>query len=371
MADPSRYLLLHCLDLTVLQAGTAVTYNYIVFQSLNTVWKTLSDILVLCGCWVNILRHQTPKVAVWRSDLVIAGILWALGLYKLGLQFALCFAWLDFVDVKILDSIAAARSGFDVAFAAFYFATMLLMLVGLVPEQGKKFLSPWEPFKHTDNADMQRCMERFREVLTCLSSPADVNHQLTLAIQETHMAGWATYFLLVRSFCEVVIVGQLDRAPKGLLNIYRAQDVCYSLFSLFFVIFIGCSIPSGSEWDPDPWELESKISTRLAEQQRISDEALQLALQNSLDAWPEEADRLFKERLAAVTESGTTSAPVVSVVLDALRDQVRQEGSDERLLQGKLDHLTRMEQDLDDWVPVYKWDGHSSDDYIAGDGEKI
>jgi hypothetical protein len=108
----------------------------------------------------------------------------------------------------------------------------------------------------------------------------------------------------------------------------------------------------------------------LAEEQRILDEALQLTLQNSLDGWPEEADRLFKERLASVTESGTKSAPVVSVVLDTLRDQVRQEGSDERLLQGKLDHLTRMRQDLEDWVPVYKWDGHSSDDHIAGEEKK-
>jgi hypothetical protein len=108
----------------------------------------------------------------------------------------------------------------------------------------------------------------------------------------------------------------------------------------------------------------------LAEEQRILDEALQLTLQNSLDGWPEEADRLFKERLASVTESGTKSAPVVSVVLDTLRDQVRQEGSDERLLQGKLDHLTRMGQDLEDWVPVYKWDGHSSDDHIAGEEKK-
>jgi hypothetical protein len=96
--------------------------------------------------------------------LVIAGTLWALGLYKLGLQFALCFAWLDFVDIKIIDSIAAARSGFDVAFAALYFVTMLLMMVELVPEQGKKFLSPREPFKHGDDPDMQRCLERFREV---------------------------------------------------------------------------------------------------------------------------------------------------------------------------------------------------------------
>ncbi|KAL2679375.1 hypothetical protein Neosp_010149 [[Neocosmospora] mangrovei] len=227
---------------------------------------------------------------------------------------------------------------------------MLLIMVGLVPEHGKKFLSPWEPFKHGDDPAMQRRLERFTE--------------------EAHLAGWASYCLLVRAFCEVVIVGQLDRAPKGLLNIYRARDVCYSLFSLFFVIFTAGSIPSGSDIDPDPWELESKISARLAEEQRRLDEALQLGLQNSLDAWPEEADRLFKERLATVTEEATKSAPVVSVVLDTLCDQVRQEGSDERLRQGKLDHLTRMGQDLEDWVPVYKWDGHSSDDHTVEEEKK-
>ncbi|EEU38878.1 uncharacterized protein NECHADRAFT_83216 [Fusarium vanettenii 77-13-4] len=307
MAFLSLYLLLHCLDLTVQQAGTAVTYNYIVFQSLNTVWRTFSDVFLLCGCWLNILRHQTPKVAVSRCDMIIAGTLWVLGLYKLGLQFALCFAWLDFVDIK--------KNRF-----------------------------------HSSSSKI------------CLFSLTDLDHQLTPVIQESHMAGWASYCLLVRAFCEVVIVGQLDRAPKALLKIYRAQDVCYSLFSLLFVIFTAGSIPSGSDNDPDPWELESKISARLAEEQRKLDEALQVTLQNSLDGWPEEADRLFKEKLAAVTESGTKSAPVVSIVLDTLRDQVRQEGSDERLRQGKLDHLERMGQDLEDWVPVYKWDGHSSDD---------
>ncbi|KAI8665735.1 hypothetical protein NCS56_01010600 [Fusarium sp. Ph1] len=369
MALLCLYLLLHCLDLTVQQAGTSVTYNYIVFQSLNIVWRTLSDIFLLCGCWLNILRHQTPKVAVSTCDFIIAGTLWVLGLYKLGLQFALCFAWLDFVDIKTIDSIAAARSGFDVAFAALYFAAMLLMMVGLVPEHGKRFLSPWEPFKHGDDPVMQRCLERFTEVFNLPVFPTDLDHQLTSLIQEIHSAGWASYCLLARAFCEVVIVGQLDRAPKGLLKIYRAQDVCYSLFSVLFVIFTAGSIPSGSDNDPDPWELESKISARLAEEQRRLDEALQLGLQNSLDGWPEEADRLFKERLTTMTESGTKSAPVVSVVIDMLRDQVRQEGSDERLLRGKLDHLTRIGQDLEDWVPVYKWDGHCSDDHVAGEEE--
>ena len=136
------------------------------------------------------------------------------------------------------------------------------------------------------------------------------------------------------------------------------------------MIFTAGSIPSGSDNNPDPWELENKISARLAEEQRRLDEALQLGLQNSLDAWPEEADKLFKEKLADMTESGTKSAPVASAVLDSLRGQVQQEESDERLRQGKLDHLARMGQDLKDWVPVYKWDGHSSDDHVIGKGAK-
>ncbi|RSL50994.1 hypothetical protein CEP54_011658 [Fusarium duplospermum] len=350
MADCTRrYFLLHSIDLAVQQAGTTVAYNYIVFQSLNTVWRTLSDIALLCGCWLTLKRYETPKVTISIFEWIIAGTLWFLGLYKLGLQFALCFAWLDFVDLGKIDSIAAARSGFDVAFATIYFVATLFIACALCPESNEKFLAPREPFKHINDPQMNACKERYR--------------------QEGEMVAWASYCLLVRAFCEVIIVGQLDRAPGKLLKIYEAQDVCYTLFSFLFVFFIACSIPSSLERDSDPWELESKISARLAEEQRVADEALQVTLQNSLNEWPEQADKLFKERLATVTESGTKSAPVVSVVLDILRDQVQQEGSDERLVQGKLDHLTRMAQDIQDWVPVYKWDRRSDDENVAGGEE--
>ncbi|RSL75639.1 hypothetical protein CEP51_010681 [Fusarium floridanum] len=335
-----RYFYFHCIDLALQQGEIPVAYNYIIFQSLNTVWRTMSDIVILCGCWLTLIRYKIPKVTVSIFEWLIAGTLWFLGVYKLGLQFALCFAWLDFVDLKRIDSIAAARSGFDIAFAVIYFIATVLITCALWLEKEETFLGPREPFKHINDPDMKRCGERFR--------------------REGVAVVWASYCLSVRAFCEVVIVGQLDRAPGKILKIYGARDVCYSLFSLLFVYFIGLSIPNSLEKDLDPWELESKISARLAEEQRTADEALQDSLQNSLDEWPEQADKLFKERLVAMTESGTKPAPVVSVVLDILRDQVRQEGSDERLVRGKLEHLARMGQDLEDWVPVYKWDGCSN-----------
>ncbi|KAM5344570.1 hypothetical protein ACJ41O_013105 [Fusarium nematophilum] len=143
----SVYFVLHCIDFTIQQAGVEVTYGYIFFQSFNTVWRTLSDILLLCGFWLTVNRFRTPNVTIGKGGLIIAGTLWVLGLYKLGLQFALCFAWLGFVDLKTIDSIAAARSGFDVGFAALYFAVTFMAMAILVGDD-EEFLSPREPFKH-------------------------------------------------------------------------------------------------------------------------------------------------------------------------------------------------------------------------------
>jgi hypothetical protein len=52
---------------------------------------------------------------------VLAGLLWFLALYHLCLLFALCFAWLSFSDLDAINTIAKARSGFEVAFTSLQF----------------------------------------------------------------------------------------------------------------------------------------------------------------------------------------------------------------------------------------------------------
>lgn len=58
--------------------------------------------------------------------------------------------------------------------------------------------------------------------------------------------GFGIISLLVRSFCEVVIVGQLDRWPTHFQDIIRARDVTYGLFSAGFAILAALSIFSTS-----------------------------------------------------------------------------------------------------------------------------
>jgi len=197
---------------------------------------------------------------------------------------------------------------------------------------------------------------------------------------DSEFAVLAGGILLARAFCEVVIVGQLNRWPADILTIYRARDVCYGLFSYLFVFAMLVATPRKADKDADPWEVDDRISARLAREERDKAVALQTSLQKSLDGWPAEAHRRLKERLEARTESGTKSAPDITVVLSMLRDEVRQESSagrsDSRLRQGKLDHLDRMEEASRDWVPVYKWDGRPDggdaalgDDAAQGDAE--
>jgi len=183
----SRYFVLHAIDLTVRQSGAVLTYGYILITSLNAALRTLSDVLVLAGYWQTMERFQTPKVAnllslSWdpevrkhwiKPELIPIGLLWILGLYQVGLQFALCFAWLGFVDLDVINTIARARSGIEVGFAALYFTTFLVMgpsLIRIMLSRGKKKAAVCmrEPLKHAHLDEVKRAMES----LDSVSKPA-------------------------------------------------------------------------------------------------------------------------------------------------------------------------------------------------------
>jgi len=62
---------------------------------------------------------------------VIAILLWILGFYQICLLFALCFTWLSFADVHVINNVAVARSALDVAFTALQFCATMALSVAL------------------------------------------------------------------------------------------------------------------------------------------------------------------------------------------------------------------------------------------------
>jgi hypothetical protein len=55
-------------------------------------------------------------------------LLWGLGLYHTCLLFAVCFSWLDFSELQVIDEIMRARNAFEISFTALLFVGSLSML---------------------------------------------------------------------------------------------------------------------------------------------------------------------------------------------------------------------------------------------------
>lgn len=151
--DRQRWFILHLIHLIIQQTGAAVTYAYILIPSLYSVLRTLSDILILCGFWLILKRFRSPSVRMDAWETTAVGALWVLGLYQLGLQFALCFVWLGFVDLGTINSIAAARSGVEVAFTAWQLCLYLLVCIS------EEFRER-EPFKAQSTTGMTKLLDK-------------------------------------------------------------------------------------------------------------------------------------------------------------------------------------------------------------------
>src|SRR5947209_4303285 len=103
--------------------------------------------------------------------------------------------------------------------------------------------------------------------------------------------------LSIRSFCEIVIVGQLDRWPKNLPQIMRARDVTYSLFSIPLAIALIFGIPNFSND--------------------------QIVVKEENEA--EEVRRLFRRKIDETSQSGSTTAPEINDILDEIEGQLNSE----------------------------------------------
>jgi hypothetical protein len=116
-----------------------VNYNYILFDAFNRTFRAFSDVFVLWGVWRVMMRYQYLRLTTGapRSLFLIANcmacLLWALAVYHICLLFAVSFTWLSFSDLHVINAIAKARSGFEVAFTALqFFLTCLTALVACV-----------------------------------------------------------------------------------------------------------------------------------------------------------------------------------------------------------------------------------------------
>ena len=103
-----------------------MTYSYILFDSINRIFRATSDVCVLWGVWkVQIrYRHLRPSITEHMPTLVttvIAILLWILAIYHLCLLFAVCFAWLYCADLDVINGLMNARNAIEFTFTAALF----------------------------------------------------------------------------------------------------------------------------------------------------------------------------------------------------------------------------------------------------------
>lgn len=143
--------------------------------------------------------------------------------------------------------------------------------------------------------------------------------------------------LLLRSFCEVVIVGQLDRNPAHLQTILPARDITYGIFSSYSVICLAFAVPITRGDDP--------LVTK-------DDDAVQ------------EVKSLVTQKLQEMTEHGTKTAPTISELLDSVEVKLKSHQNSDGDLEDqkmKLMEVGRLKGLYADWEPVYKWQGGNSE----------
>lgn len=185
---------------------------------------------------------------------------------------------------------------------------------------------------YTRNGSSRTLIIRFVEVLLrCRIKTNVIQARLANAMDGTFV------FLLIRSFCEIVIVGQLNRSPGHLTAILRARDVVYGLFSLPLMICIACALPGNAPESHDPLvALEEDEIDRLT--------------------------NLILQRLNVITENGRKTAPSMDSFLNAF--EMYPEGTDypAQMIQfTKLDEVRRLKYKYRKWTPIYKWEGPRSE----------
>jgi hypothetical protein len=156
----------------------------------------------------------------------------------------------------------------------------------------------------------------------------------------------ASVFLLMRSFCEVVIVGQLARWPASVQTIARARDVTYGFFSVLFCFFIMMGAVPENSIARDPIVERQEVAIR-----QVND-------------W-------IKAHLESVTEGGEKTAPTISALLETLEARLAADNldpQDQVVYDIKMKEVSRLKALYTNWEPVYKWQEEKEN---SGEGERL
>lgn len=129
----TSWSVLHLSDVLVHFRQARVPYGYILVGCLYKALRVISDVFVLWGTVRVLIRysHLRPNIrkpqSIFCVATVVAVLLLFVGLYQICLMFALSFAWLSFSDLNVIDAIAKARSGSEIAFTALEFVSTIVI----------------------------------------------------------------------------------------------------------------------------------------------------------------------------------------------------------------------------------------------------
>ncbi|KAI0127155.1 hypothetical protein BJ170DRAFT_364280 [Xylariales sp. AK1849] len=306
----SIWSFLHWVDVIIRSQYGSIQYGYIVIQPMFKLVRLSSEIFSIWGLWNVTIRYTSLRPTranmiyyVWPKLGIL--ILWFLALYHFCMFFTLSLAWLSFADLSVIDYIAGTSSAFEIAYTTVYFIYSAMTAGGLT----------WL-------------------ILKAHQSYEDYKTELQWAL-------YASFFLAGRSFCEVIIVGQLDRWPADILSVYAAREMTYSIGTILFAVCVPHSIPYKKSTDP------------LVEREKDSQErkaVAWLAAEDDVRSW------LFQE-MVKVTESGTKTAPTVSTLLGGLEDKLDTHDSDDdeyEILAVKRREIVRLRDLYADWQPIFR-----------------
>lgn len=135
---PTRWAFIQLIDDGFRVTAHSVTYAYIIAPCLGHTFRVLGDIFTVWGLAKLVARYTViyaelnqKQMNLFRAFNYIAWLgLSMLGLYQIGLLWALCSAWLAFSDVTVINDIARQRSGFEIGFTVglwVVWAVILLM----------------------------------------------------------------------------------------------------------------------------------------------------------------------------------------------------------------------------------------------------
>ncbi|KAF2813599.1 uncharacterized protein BDZ99DRAFT_517848 [Mytilinidion resinicola] len=317
------FFILNWIDIMIRHYRTPVTYDYLLFACVNHIFRVFSDIFVLWGACRLMRRYHTLRREPYGISAVFAVLIF-IGAYQICLLFSLAFTWLGFADLHAINDIAKARSAFEVTFSTFMFIGTLSIL-GIWA--GFYQWTAITPFDYEVNS-------HFLHPLTS-EPPTNLPQQWRKAALTCTLI-----FLALRSFTDLITIGQQNRSPAHLPTILRARDVTYGLFSLPMTICIPVAIPANKSADPlvaRKDEVMSDLTTRII------------------------------RRLRVITQNCTKTAPDIDEFLEGFEDGKAARNSTfaaslawERAYMVN-DEVGRLRSVYRGWTPIQKWRGAAVD----------